>query len=81
MSTLLLNIDIEDLVREPVEDLDEGVKVGRSRIDALRFADDQALIARRRKRGMMNRQNTVSNEYGMKINIKLTKTSNTSKGD
>src|SRR6218665_3013274 len=40
--TILFNIYIEELVREAVEDLEEGIKVGGRWIKALRFADDQA---------------------------------------
>jgi len=45
--TLLLKIYTEELARESVEDLDEGIQ-GRGRMikAPLRFADDQAMIAR-----------------------------------
>ena len=38
----------------------------------MRFADDQAMMARSQKglQTMMDRLNTISTEYGMKINIK-----------
>ena len=47
LSPLLFNIYIEELVREAVEDLEEGIKVGGRWIKALRFADDQAMVYRR----------------------------------
>src|SRR6218665_463743 len=46
---LLFNIYIEELVREAVEDLEEGMKVGGRWIKALRFADDQAMVAKSQK--------------------------------
>src|SRR6218665_1183429 len=49
LSPLLFNIYIEELVREAVEDLEEGIKVGRRWIKALRFADDQAMVAKSQK--------------------------------
>jgi len=75
LSPLLFNIYIEELVREAVEDMEEGIKVGGRWIKALRFADDQAMLARNQKglQEMMDRLNTTSTEYGMKINIKKDK--------
>src|SRR6218665_2014621 len=46
LSPLLFNIYIEELVREALEDLEEGIKVGGRWIKALRFADDQAMVAK-----------------------------------
>src|SRR6218665_4071340 len=43
---LLFNIYIVELVGESVEDLEEGIKVGGRGIKTLRFAEDQAMIAR-----------------------------------
>ena len=82
LSPLLFNIYIEELVREAVEDMEEGIKVGGRWIKALRFADDQAMLARNQKglQAMMDRLNTTSTEYGMKINIKKTKVLKISKG-
>src|SRR6218665_46149 len=75
LSSLLFNTYIEELVREAVEDLEEGIKVGRRWIKALRFADDQAMVAKSQKglQTMMDRLDRTSREYGMKINIKKTK--------
>jgi len=53
---LLFIIYIEELVREAVDDK-EGVKVGGRWIKALRFADDQVIMARSQRglQTMMNR--------------------------
>src|SRR6218665_2539867 len=82
LSPLLFNIYIEELVREAVEDLEEGIKVGGRWIKALRFADDQAMVAKNQKglQAMMDRLDRTSREYGMKINIKKTKVLKISKG-
>src|SRR6218665_167326 len=63
---LLFNIYIEELVREAVEDLEEGIKVVGRWIKALRFGDDQAMIAKSQKglQTMMDRLDikTIWNE-------------------
>lgn len=46
LSPLLFNIYIEELVREAVENLVAGIKVGERWIKVMRFADDQAMLAR-----------------------------------
>src|SRR6218665_1004828 len=76
LSPLLFNIYIiEEHVRKAVEDLEERIKVGGRWIKALRFADDQAMVAKSQKglQAMMDRLDRTSREYGMKINIKKTK--------
>src|SRR6218665_3929147 len=82
LSPLLFNIYIEELVCEAVEDLEEGIKVGGRWIKALRFADDQAMVAKSQKglHSMMDRLDRTSREYGMKISIKKTKVLKISKG-
>jgi predicted transcriptional regulator len=57
--------------------------VGRRWIKALRFADDQAMLARSQKglQEVMDRLNTTSMEYGMRINIKKTKIMKINKGE
>ncbi len=75
LSPLLFNIYIEELIREALEKIDEGVKVGGQLVKALRFADDQAMVASNQEglQRMMNILTEVSLEYGMKINTKKTK--------
>ena len=46
LSPLLINICIEELLREAAEDLEESIKVVGKWIKALRFAYDQTIIAR-----------------------------------
>src|SRR6218665_2501648 len=70
------------MMREAMEEMSEGIKVGGQLMNALRFADDQAMIAASQKglQKMMDRQNKISEEYDMKINIKKTKIMRISSG-
>lgn len=75
LSPLLFNIYIEELMQEAMEDIEEGVKVGGRLIKALRFADDQAMLATTQEglQKMMDKLNLTSRKYNMKINIGKTK--------
>ena len=75
LSPLLFNIYIEELVQEAMENTDEGVKVGGVLVKALRFADDQAMLAGSQKglQEVMDKLTQVSEKYGMRINTKKTK--------
>jgi hypothetical protein len=75
LSPLLFNIYAEELIREALSKSSEGIKVGGKLINALRFADDQAIIAGTNEglQMLMDLLNEASEEYGMKINLKKTK--------
>jgi len=45
LSPLLFNIYIQSLVDEALENIEDGVKVGGHLVIAVRFSDDQAMIA------------------------------------
>src|ERR1043165_7607201 len=81
LSPILFNIYIEEIVREMLEELEEGVKVGGKMVKALRFADDQAMLAGSQEglQMMMDRLNRISLNYDMKININKTKVMRISK--
>src|SRR6218665_1473626 len=81
LSPLLFNIYIEELIRKALEDTEEGIKVGGKIIKALRFADDQAMLAGSEYdlQRMLDRLNRISAEYNMKINTKKTKVMKISK--
>ena len=72
---LLFNFFIEELIREALEDIEEGITVGGQLIPAIRFADDQAMIASSEVglQIIMDQLEQVSLQYGMKINVKKTK--------
>jgi len=73
---------IAELIREALENTEEGVKVGGKLVKALKFADDQAMLAGSEYdlQRMMDRLNMVSVNYNMKINTKKTKVMKISKG-
>src|ERR1700733_8676094 len=75
LSPILFNIYIEEIVREALEEVNEGIKVGERQIKALIFADDQAMLAGGQEglQKIMDSLNKKSIEYDMKINIKKTK--------
>ena len=75
LSPLLFNIYIEEIVREAMEKTSDGVKVGGTLVQAVRFADDQAMVSSTNAglQRMMDVLNATSKEYGMKINIKKMK--------
>ena len=81
LSPILFNIYIEKIVREALEEVNEGIKVGGRQIKALRFADDQAMLAGGQEglQKIMDSLNKKSIEYDMKINIKKTKVMKISK--
>jgi hypothetical protein len=75
LSPLLFNLYTEEMMKEALEDVDEGVKVGGKIIKETRFADDQALVSgtqeglQRLVDGLCN----TAKEYDMKLNVKKTK--------
>jgi len=81
LSPLLFNIYIEELIQEALEGTGEGIKVGGRLIQALRFADDQAMLAATQEglQRLMNQLHRTSETYNMKINIGKTKTMRISK--
>jgi len=74
LSPKLFNIYTEYIFRE-VEDL-PGCNVGGMNVNNLRYADDTALIADdpEKLQDIINKVNSVSEEYGLRMNIKKTKT-------
>jgi len=76
LSPLLFNIYIQALITEALENSEDGVRVGGTQVNAVRFADDQAMVSSSNAglQRIMDSLNRTSGEYGMKINIKKTKT-------
>ena len=73
--SLLFNLYNEARMREAVIDVDIGVKVGGDMVKSIRFADDKAILARSEKglQELMDNINRVTQDYGIKINMKKTK--------
>ena len=75
MSPLLFNIYAEAMMAEAMEGVEEGIKIGGKRLQDVRFADDQGMIANTEAglQKIMNALNSTAVKYDMKINIKKTK--------
>ena len=75
LSPILYILYDEAMMKEAAEDLKQGIQVGGEYISSVRFADDKAIVADSAKglQLLMTRLNEVTEEYGMKINIKKTK--------
>ena len=75
LSPLLFNIFVETMMKEAMEGLEEGVKMGGHWIQAVRFADDQAMTANTKEglQNIMTKLNEVVDHYGMRINKAKTK--------
>ena len=82
LSPLLFNIYIQELLNEALECNTDGIKVGGHLVQAIRFADDQAMVANTVKalQRLMDALDKTSEEFGMRINIKKTKVMVISKG-
>ena len=74
ISPSLFNIYAEEMMNEALENIN-GVRINGEIIKTIKFADDQAIIATRRKdlMEMLEKINTTVELYGMKININKTK--------
>jgi len=76
LSPLLFIIYDEAMVKEATAKEELGVKVGGQVISMIRCADDKAVVASSDKnlQRLMDNVSRVTQEYGMKINVKKTKT-------
>ena len=81
LSPLLFNIYAEAMLREALDQVDEGIRVGGHLIKTVRYADDQATVASSANglQLMMDNMQETAREYGMKINAKKTKVMKISK--
>ena len=68
-------------MREATVDTQDGVSVGGQMINAIRYADDKAVVASSQQglQRLMNSVNKVTKESVMKINVKKTKVTCTSR--
>ena len=76
MSPLLFSIYAEKMMIEAMTSVEEGVMIGGELLKDVRFADDQGMVAATEKglQGIMDALHETATKYGMKINIKKTKT-------
>jgi len=75
LSPYLLNVLHEMVMRETLEGYQGGLLIGGRRISNLRYADDILLIATSEQelQVLVDRDNTVSNQYNLMINVDKTK--------
>src|SRR6267154_2240840 len=61
---------------EVLEDMEDGVLVGRKLVSDVRFADDQGMVASTEMglQRLMNKLNDTAKSFDMKINVQKTKT-------
>jgi len=76
LSPLLFIIYDKAMIKEGAEDTQDGISVGGHTVSALRYTDDNAVVASTQKElqnDLMDKLNRVTKKYGMKINVKKTK--------
>ena len=72
LSSILVNVYSEAMLRDALNSMNEGIRVGGHLIKTVRFADDQATLASSVKglQRMMGKMQENAVEYDMKINVK-----------
>ena len=83
LSPLLFNIYAEAMMKESTDEVEEGVRMGGHRIQAVRFADDQAMTASTAHglQNIMTKLNEVVERYKMRIDKNKTKVMKIGKGE
>jgi len=75
--TTLNNTAVHDeaMMREATADTQDGVSAGGHMINAVKYADDKAVVSNSQQglQKLMNNVNKVTKEFGIKINVKKTK--------
>ena len=75
LSPLLFPLYAEFMMKDAMDAVKEGIKVGGKLVKDVRFADDQGMVASTRigLQRMMDALSKTAKEYGMKINVEKTK--------
>src|SRR6476469_1840849 len=75
LSPLLFSIYAEMMMKEALENVEEGIRVGGELIKDVKCADDQGMVANTEAglQSLMDSLNITAKHYDMKINIKMTK--------
>src|SRR6476619_6911409 len=75
LSPLLFSIYAEMMMKEALENVEGGIRVGGELIKDVKYADDQGMVANTEAvlQSLMDSLNTTVKHYDMKINIKRTK--------
>src|SRR6476619_3056659 len=72
---MLLLIYAEMMMKDALENVEEGIRVGGELIKDVQYADDQGMVANTEAglQSLMDSLNTTAKHYDMKVNIKKTK--------
>src|SRR6476661_7996372 len=75
LSPLLFSVYAEMTMKEALENVEEGIRVGDKLIKDVKYADNQGMVANTEAglQSLMDSLNTTAKHYDMKINIKKTK--------
>src|SRR6476619_414828 len=75
LSPLLFSIYVEMMMKEALENVEEGIRVSGELIKDVKYADDQGMVANTEAglESLMDSLNTTAKLYDMMINIKKTK--------
>lgn len=75
LSPLLFNLYSEAIFKEALSEDPKGIVVNGKPINNIRYADDTVILAENIEdlQSMVNRTNQISEEYGLKMNLKKTK--------
>src|SRR6476469_9463820 len=75
LSPLLFPIYAEMMMKEALENVEEGIRVGGELIKDVKYEDDQGMVANTEAglQSLRHSLNTTAKHYDMKINIKKTK--------
>ena len=76
LSPLLFSICAESMMRDAIDNIDEGVLIGGRMLKDVRFADYQAMVSNSSEglQRLMDGLDRAADEYSMRININKTKT-------
>jgi dGTP triphosphohydrolase len=76
LSPMLFNLNIEEAMKELRAEIQKGVRIGGTKVTALRFADDIAFCAEKEddlQNTLVTIDRILKNKYEMKLNKKKTK--------
>ena len=75
LSPLLFSIYAEMMMKNALQNVEEGIRVGGELIKDMKYADDQGMVANTEAglQSLMVSLNTTAKHYDMKINIKKDK--------
>src|SRR6478609_560080 len=75
LSPLMFSIYAEMMIKEALENVKEGIRVGGELMKDVKYADDQGMVANTEAglQSLMDSLHTTAKHYDMKINIKKTK--------